>query len=391
MSQPQDNEARADAEALGTRWRLVLGKYSQKQLDSSLDGRGKRMDRALEFLYGREYEGRGMRGDGQGNDSHGRGGSLDPSQLNVPSWLNEVRKLFPSETCLTLEKHALENYGLTDLVKDPKFLEQAKPDMDLLKMVLSFKGHMKGEVLEQARRIIREVVEELRKRLEREFQQVISGRANPFKSSPLKVQQNFDWRGTLRMNLKNYDRERKQIVLEHLRFFSRTKRRIPWRLVLCVDQSGSMADSVIHSAVTGAILARLPSVNVKLVLFDTSVIDLSEHAEDPLEVLMGVQLGGGTYIGQALRYCETLIEDGPRTALVLISDFEEGGPPNEMLAAVRRMSESGVTLLGLAALDQQVNPYYDKVMATRLQQHGMEIAALTPKMLVEWLVERMGD
>jgi Mg-chelatase subunit ChlD len=379
---PRENEAAR------ARWRLVLGQYSQKQLGSPEGGRQARMDRALQYLYGREYCGRGMRERGDGREQ-GRGGTLDPSVLTVPAWLSEVRELFPQETCLTLEKHALENYGLVDLVKDPKVLERAKPDLDLLKTVLGFKGHMSQLVFGKARQLVKQVVEELRRKLEQEIRQAMSGQANRLRHSPVKVMQNFDWRATIRRNLKNYDPENRRIVLEQLRFFSRQQRRVPWRVILCVDQSGSMLDSVIHAAVTASILASLPAVTVKLVVFDTNIVDLSDKADDALEVLMSVQLGGGTNIGSALTYCETLVEDAPRTALILISDFEEGAPPNVMLGCVRRLRESGVRLLGLAALDEKADPWFDRAMAGRLQRHGMEIAALTPKKLAEWLAAQM--
>lgn len=378
----------AQSEAARCRWRLVLGQYGQKQLGAPQSGRQARMDRAMQYLYGREYKGRGLR-ERSGDREQGRGGTLDPSALTVPSWLSEIRELFPQETCLTLEKHALENYGLVELVKDPKVLERAEPNMDLLKTVMSFKGHMNREVLVKARHLVKQVVEELRKKLEQEIKQAMAGQANRLRNSPVKVAQNFDWRRTIRQNLKNYDPERRRIVLEQVRFFSRMQRRVPWQVILCVDQSGSMLDSVIHGAVTASILAALPSVAVKLVVFDTSIVDLSDKVDDALEVLMSVQLGGGTDIGRALIYCEKLIEDAPRTALILISDFEEGGPPNIMLGCVRRMRESGVRLLGLAALDEKADPWFDRTMAARLTQHGMEIAALTPKRLAEWLAVQM--
>jgi Mg-chelatase subunit ChlD len=210
---------------------------------------------------------------------------------------------------------------------------------------------------------------------------------NRFRHSPQKAAQNFDWRGTIRRNLKYYHSKRRQIVLQDPRFFARNTRLLPWQVILCVDQSGSMADSVIHSAVMAGILAGLPLVRVKLVVFDTNVVDLSEHVDDPVEVLMSVQLGGGTNIGQALNYCETLIENPHRTVLALVSDFCEGAAPGVMLGTCRRLREAGVKLLGLASLDQAANPIYDHSMAEKLAETGMEIAALTPKHFAEWLAK----
>lgn len=365
------------------RWRLVLGRFAEKQLPGTLSPREGRMEAALDFLYSREYKGRGVRDRPQA----GSPGSLDPSQLNVPTWLGEVRDLFPKDVVEVIEKHALDRYGLTELVTDKETLEKLEPNEELLKTLLTFRGQLQGEVLQTARRIIRQVVEEIKRRLETEIRRALSGRLNRFRHSPQKAAQNFDWRGTIRRNLKYYDAKRRQIVLQDPQFFARNTRLLPWQVILCVDQSGSMADSVIHSAVMAGILAGLPMVRVKLVVFDTSVVDLSDRVDDPVEVLMSVQLGGGTNIGQALNYCETLVENPHRTILTLVSDFEEGGPPSIMLAACRRLREAGVKLLGLASLDSYASPIYDRNMAEQLADAGMEIAALTPKHFAEWLAK----
>lgn len=376
---PISNDLESRSTAL-ERWRLVLGRFAKKQLPGELGSRQQRMEAALDYLYSREYRGRGMR---EGDPS--RGGGDEGSQFTIPSWLSEVRELFPQETIEVIEKHALERYEMKELVTDAETLAKLEPNLDLLKTLLSFRGHLKGEVLNQARRIIRHVVEEIRKRWESEVRQALSGKLNRFRHSPLKAAQNFDWRTTLRRNLKNYDPGRKAVVLHEQKFFSRNTRHLPWDVILCVDQSGSMAESVIHSAVMAGIFAGLPSLRVKLVVFDTNVVDLTEHAEDPVEVLMSVQLGGGTDIAGALGYCEKLIEQPRRTVFVLVSDFIEGGSASAMLATVKRMKESGVTLLGLAALDANAVPVHDPQMGQKLVEAGMEVAALTPKQLAGWL------
>jgi len=374
-------ERRDDNESL-VRWRLVLGRFAEKNLPpAQLGGRASRLERALDYLYQREYAGRGVRG------REKREGSLDPSQLNVPQWLGEVRELFPRETVEIVQRHALDRYGMTELISDPQVLEKLTPNMDLLKMVLTFRGLMQGEVLNAARRIVREVVEELKRKLESEIRRTLWGRLNRFRHSPLRVAQNFDWRQTIRRNLKHYDTERKRLVAQELRFFSRVERRLPWDVILCVDQSGSMTASVIHSAVMAGILSALPSLRVHLVAFDTSVVDLTGYVDDPVEVLMSVQLGGGTDIGHALAYCEGLVTNPHRTVLILVSDFAEGASPARLLATCGRLREAGVRLLGLAALDEAANPSYDTHMAERLAARGMEIAALTPRRLAEWLAK----
>ncbi len=372
-----------DNQATLARWRLVLGKYAQPKMPDCLSAEQQRMAQTLDQLYSREYRGRGVR---QGGPAGQKGpGSLDPSQLNVPHWLSELRELFPNETCEQVTTHAIDRYGMTELVTDPDVLASLEPSTELLTAVLSLKGQMKGRVLEEARRLIRRVVEEVKRRLEREVRNALSGRLNRFRHSSLPIARNFDARGTIRRNLKNWDDQRRKLLVENPRFFSRVQRRLPWEVVLCIDQSGSMVDSVLHSAVMAGILSGLPLVRVRLVVFDTSVVDLSEHVTDPVEVLMSVQLGGGTNIGQAVRYCETLVSQPRRTVLVLVTDFFEGADPRVLIAAGKRLRESGVKLLGLAALDANANPFYDQQLASRLASEGMEIAALTPLRFAQWL------
>lgn len=368
------------------RWRLVLGRYAKDQLDVGLSAKQQRIENALDFLYSREYRGRGVRGE---QDCSGpRTAGLDPSQLTVPRWLSEVRALFPKETVAIIEKHALDRYGLTELVTDPEILRRLEPNFELLKMLLTFRGHLQGEVLNEVRRVIRTVVEEIKQRLASEVRRAFSGRRNRFRHSNIKIAQNLDWRGTIRKNLKNFNSQRKQMaIVDKVLFFSRIQRRLPWRVILCVDQSGSMAGSVIYSAVMAGILSSLPLINVNLVVFDTAVVDLSGHIDDPVEVLMNVQLGGGTNIGQAMQYCEQLAEDPHRTIVVLISDFCEGAPPAHLISICGRFREAGVKLLGLAALDENANPSFDTRMAEMLAAVGMDIAALTPKHFAQWLAK----
>jgi Mg-chelatase subunit ChlD len=367
-----------------SRWRLVLGRYSQQRL-GELGGEQRRLDRALDFLYAREYAGRGVRGrpaTGQGAGP----GSLDPSQLLVPRWLDEVRTLFPKETVQVIERHALERYGLTEILKNRETLSRIEPSFDLLKVMLELRGHVKGDLLAELRRIIGEVVEKLRHQLEADVKRALAGRVHRFLPGRVKVARNLDWKQTIRRNLKNWDSERQQLVIDTPRFFSRIQRQMPWDVIVCVDQSASMAGSIIHAAVMASIMAGLPSLCVKLVVFDTSVVDLTDHVDDPIETLMSVQLGGGTDIGRAIRYCEQLVRVPQRTILVLISDFCEGASPRRLLAAVRRLHEAGVTQLGLAALEEDANPSFDRAMAERLSAVGMDVAALTPRELAQWVM-----
>jgi Mg-chelatase subunit ChlD len=383
------------------RWRLVLGRYAQQRLPDPEDPDGLRYEQALDYLYGREYAGRGGRpqgagregdqGDGTGGGGTGRPelqpGSLDPSAPSVVDWLGEVRELFPEETVETIQRHALDRYGLTELVTDPEILATIEPSEQLLKTLLSLKSQLHPAVLAEVRRIIQTVVDDLRRRLETEVRQAFTGRLSQHRHSPLSVASNFDAKGTVRANLRHWDADERRLVVERPLFFQRNTRRIPWEVVLLVDQSGSMVGSVIHSAVMAGILAGIPAYRLRLVVFDTSVVDLSDVADDPVELLMSVQLGGGTDIAQAVAYAGQLIDNPARSVVVLVTDFCEGGPPSELVAAVRRLVEARVTTIGLASLDGSAHPYYDKQMAQRLADTGMSIAALTPAGLAEWLAE----
>jgi Mg-chelatase subunit ChlD len=380
----QDAKVNDDQAATLARWRLVLGKYASRKMACPLSATQQRMADALEKLYSREFSGRGVR---QGRELGP--GSLDPSQLNIPNWLGEIRDLFPEETCQRITQHALDRYGLTDLVSDPKTLASLEPSSELLASVLMLKGQMNQAVMGEVRKLVRRVVEDIQRRLKHSIQQRITGMRNRFKNSHLKSAANFDARKTIRRNLKNYDPARKQLIVQRPYFFSRVRRHLPWEIILCVDQSGSMAGSLIHSAVLAGAIAELPSMRVRLVVFDTAVVDLSEHVTDPVEVLMSVQLGGGTNIGKAMSYCRTLVRDPRRTIVVLVTDFCEGADPRQLRQVVRGMKSDGCHLIGLASLDESGGVWCDQQMAGRLAADGMEIAAVTPNKLAEWLAEVM--
>ena len=373
------------------RWRLILGRFAEPQL-GNCGGAGSqpsRMDRVLDYLYGREYGGRGVRGRGKGpgdnGDADSRFGGQGESILQVPEWIKQVRELFPSDTAEIIQRHALDRYGMTELVTDAEVLKKLEPSYELLKAVLTFKGMMQGEVLEVARKIVRQVVEDLRRKLAKDIRQALWGRLNKQRRSRLKVLRNLDWRRTIRANLKNYDRERKQVVLGSLHFFSRVDHHMPWHIIMAVDCSGSMLDSVIYSAVMAGIFKGLPALRVSLTAFDTQIVDLSDQIDDPTELLMSVHLGGGTDIGGALQYCESLVRTPTRTIVVLVTDFFEGSDPHVMLGTIKRLCESGVRVIGLAALDAVAQPAYDRDMAERCVAAGASVAALTPQRLAQWL------
>ena len=303
----------------------------------------------------------------------------------MPSWLQQVKKLFPKQTVEVMERHALEKYNMTELLTDPEVLKKLEPNRELLKTILTLKHMMKGEVLDMAKEIVRRVAEELTKKMEQELKRSFFGKLDRSSSSPVKSARNLDIRKTIRQNLKNYDTEQKQLILKQVYFNSRMKRYNSWRVILCVDESGSMLDSVIHSAVMAGIFAKMPMLDVKLVIFDTNVVDLSGYVEDPVETLMSVQLGGGTNIAGALSYCEKLIDFPYRTIVVLISDLYEGGGYQNLYSISRGIIESGAKLIALTALDMDANPCYDRNAAAKLAALGAHVGAMTPEELAEWI------
>ena len=367
------------------RWRLVLGRYATHPDGlPGMSDRDQLMDQSLDYLYGREYEGRGLM------RSPGRGGSLDPSAVTAIDWLQRTRKLFPREVFERIQQQAIEKYQMTDLLKDPEILRSLEPNQALARTLLGLRGRISADVKDAVSEVIRKVVDDITRRLRPQFVNALTGRRNRFRRSHIASAQNFDWRATIAANLRHYDVASQRLVIERPVFNARVKRNLPWDVILCVDQSGSMMDSVMYSAVVAGILSSLPTVNVRLVVFDTSVVDLTHLASDPVQVLLTVQLGGGTNIGRAMQYCESLVRMPHRTVVALISDFEEGTMAGPLLACVKRLSEARVKLLGLAALDEGANPVYDRHMAQRLAGQGMEVAALTPTHFAEWLAEVMG-
>lgn len=363
------------------RWRLILGAGADGILGGAGDGEAQRRDQVLGYLYDREY--------GASRNVRREGGDA-ASQLTVPDWINAVHELFPKKTIERLEKDALERYQIQEMVTNPDLLRRAEPSNTLLKAVLRTKHLMNQEVLALARQLVRKTVEELLAKLAREVRAPFSGAKDRRRRSMVKIASNFDAKTTIRRNLDQYDPEQKRMILRTPYFFSRVRRQVDqWQVIILVDQSGSMLDSVIHAAVTASIFFGIRTLRTHLCAFDTAVVDLTEDCSDPVETLMKVQLGGGTDIGHALSYASTLVQEPRRTIIVLISDFFEGADAGRLLRIVKSLVESGVTFLGLAALDERANPVYDRVLAQSIVNIGGHVGAMTPGELAAWVAEKV--
>jgi Mg-chelatase subunit ChlD len=367
------------------RWRLVLGNDADSFCSCGLNAEQLEQDAALEFLYGREYgSGRNVRRD------EDRTGGMGESALTVPDWINAVHELFPKRTIERLEKDALERYQISELVTNPDLLRRAIPSATLLKAVLRTKHLMNQEVLALARQLVKQVVEELMKKMATEVSNPFVGSLNRRQRSFVKMARNFDAETTIRRNLAHYDTATQRIYIQTPYFNSRVRRQVDkWQIILVVDESGSMLDSVIHSAITASIFWGIKTLRTHLCIFDTAVVDLTQDCVDPVETLMQVQLGGGTDIGQALHYAQSLVDNPRRTIVILITDFFEGVSRNNLFAVTKSLCESGVTLLGLAALDNQANPAYNHEIAATMVQLGAQVGAMTPGELASWVAQKV--
>jgi Mg-chelatase subunit ChlD len=362
------------------RWRLLLGPYGEEQLPLETK-MSQEIDGTLDFLYSREYGGKRSLRQKAGNRSADLSGSFPA----LPQWINKVRTLFPREAQEILEKDALERYELTEMLTDPKILEGLEPNLALLKSLMQVRQLLHGEALNMARHLVAQVVEELRRKIESDVVRSLRGKINRTAYGGKPSLPTINFKRTILRNLKNYDRDRKRLIVENLVCHPRERRTVPWEIIIAVDQSGSMMNSVIYSAIMASIFWKLPLVRAKMVLFDTSVVDMTEQIDDPVETLMNVQLGGGTDITKALSYCSQLVENPQRTILVLISDLFEGRSYSGMYQNARALIESQVKLVVLTALDFNAVPEYDKRAAQTLANMGAEVGALTPNQLAEWV------
>jgi Mg-chelatase subunit ChlD len=349
------------------RWRLALG-------GDDVDGlseRDQRMDRALAVLYDRA---------GAGQGGAGRRGGLGASAPRVSRWLGDIREFFPTSVVQVIQRDAFERLGLKAMLMEPEFLATLEADVHLVADLIGLRAAMPAKAKDTARQVVRKVVDELIQKLARKTAQTIRGAVDRARRTSRPRLADIDWPRTIRANLDKYQPDLRTVIPERLIGYRRHARaRIDVdSVMLCVDQSGSMAASVVYSSIFAAVMASLPAIETRLVCFDTAILDLTDELADPVEVLFGVQLGGGTDINAALAYCETRIERPARTHLVLISDLFEGGNAAEMLARAAALVASGVNLIVLLALSDDGRPGYDANHAGKLAALGCPIFACTP-------------
>lgn len=353
MSTQKVNQA-----ALERRWRLMLGSEAENLALAPADA-------ALERTLGALYD-----------QQEGRGG-LQGSAPNVARWLGDIREYFPASVVQVMQKDAMERLGLQQMLLEPEMLRSVQPDVHLVATLLSLNRLMPSKTKDTARQVVRTVVEQLERKLANPLRQAVSGSLNRAARNNRPRHNEIDWLRTIRANLRHYQADYQTIIPEQRVGFARKSQSLR-DIVLCVDQSGSMAPSVVYASVFAAVLASIKAVSTQVVVFDTAVVDLTPLLADPVDVLFGTQLGGGTDIDRALAYCQGLVKRPQETIFVLISDLYEGGNAAQMLARARAMVDSGMQMIALLALDDQGAPSYDHRHAAQFASMGIPCFACTP-------------
>lgn len=367
------------------RWRLILGESSKEMLESftgssiELNNDEIVMDEALAAIYDKSTEGEDLL---SAKRSAGKGASSP----NIAKWLADIRTYFTEDVVSVIQNDAIEKKGLKQLLFEPEVLKNVQPDIDLVATFMTLKGKIPEKTKETARQLVRMVVKDINRRLESDLRKAISGALNKRNHSPIPSAVSIDWKYTINRNLKNYNKEHNKLIPERFFFFDRAKKMNKWNIILDMDQSGSMADSIIYGSIVGSILASIASLSTRIVAFDTSIVDLTEeYGNDPVDMLFGIQLGGGTDINKSVAYCQQFIADPSRTMFILLSDLLEGGNQASLIKRMEDMHESGVKVICLLALSDRGVPCYDEGLARRLSKIGIPCFACTPTLLPEFL------
>ena len=351
------------------RWRLLLGPSAEDV--SELGEDDQRRDGALTGLYG------------GGGD---RGAGLGASSPQLHRWLGDVRKYFPTSVVQVMQRDAVEKLGLKQLLLEPELLQSVEPDVNLVSTLLQLSRAIPARTRDTAKAVVRKVVEDIEKRLQDRLVEAVRGAVDRSRRTRRPQLQDVDWATTIKANLKNYQPQHKTVIVEDLIGHRRRSRTAAMRdVILLVDQSGSMAESLVHAAVLGSALASIRSISTKLVAFDTEVADLTDQLSDPVDLLFSAQLGGGTDINRAVAYAQTQVRRPTDTVIVIISDLYEGGSETELQRRVRELVASGVTVVNLLALSDSGTPAYDHELAAKLHALGAPAFACTPDKFPELL------
>lgn len=353
-----------DAERL-RRWRLMLGEAAEESLGELASG-----DQGVDAAMGAVYDVKPQDGP--------RSGGLGGSSPNVARWLGDIRSYFPQRVVQVMQRDAIERLGLTRLLLEAEVLDSVEPDVHLVGTLMSLGSAIPERTRASARQVVRRVVEQIEERVATRTRASVTGALHRAARTSRPRPADIDWNATIRANLAHYLPEHRTVIPQRLIGHGRRQAMASKEIVLAIDQSGSMAASVVYAAVFGSVLASMRSVRTCVVAFDTAVVDLTQELADPVDLLFGVQLGGGTDINRAIAYCQGLITRPRDSIFVLISDLYEGGVRDEMLHRVAQLKESGVTVVVLLALSDEGAPAYDRHLAAALTELGAPAFACTP-------------
>jgi len=365
------------------RWRMVLGGGDADGTGATLGGDDVRVDAAMGAVYDNTGDQR------QRGRSSGRSGGLGRSAPRVARWLGDIRTYFPKPIVQVMQRDAIERLDLRQLLLEPELLESIEPDIHLVTLLVELNHLLPDETRATARQVVAQVLADLERRLTDRTREAVHGALARANRARRPRPGDIDWLRTVHANLRHYQPEYGTVVPERLVGFGRRRRSLAKDVIVAVDQSGSMADSVVYASLFGAVLAQLPSLRTHLVAFDTAVTDLTPVLHDPVDVLFGVQLGGGTDIAEALGYCRRLVTRPDDTVLVLISDLFEGGNADLMRTRVAHLVRSGVTVLCLLALSDEGAPVHDQHAAADLTALGATVMACTPDQFPEILAQSL--
>jgi len=342
------------------KWRLILGGGENDGTGVPLAGIDLQMDNALAALY----------------DSD-RSGNLGPSSPNVNRWLGDIRSFFPNTVVQVMQQDALKRLNLTQMLFEKEMLEHIEPDVHMVATLMTLSRVIPDQTKDTARQVVKKVVDALLRKLSQPLQQAITGSLQRSVRNLRPRHNEINWHTTILKNLKHYQPDYKTIIPETRIGYGRRRTSLK-DVVLCIDQSGSMGTSVVYSGIFGSVMASIPAIKTKMIVFDTTVADLTEELTDPVELLFGVQLGGGTDIHAALTYCRQIITRPLDTVLVLITDLYEGGNQEEMRKRATELVAAGVQVIVLLALNDEGAPSYDHNNAQFLTNLGIPVFACSP-------------
>ena len=369
------------------KWRLILGADTQEKIahmgDESfqLSADEKIMDEALAAIYDETTESPSTAKSPKKQAGTGK------SAPTLAKWLTDVRKYFPEDVVSVIQSDAITKKGLKQLLLEPETLKTVKPDISMVATLMALNRQIPERAKESARELVQSLVDELMKKMEQDLRRAVTGAINKKNHTSIPSLTGLDWKKTIHKNLKHYDVDSKRIVPEKFFFFERTKKMKEWTVIIDMDQSGSMADSIIYASIMGTIFASIPALDTHVVAFDTEVVDLTDACQnDPVDVLFGVQLGGGTDINKSVHYCSQFIDNPKKSLFILISDLYEGGVEAALIRRLREFHENGVKVLVLLALSDRGTPAYDEDLAKKINALGIPCFACSPNKLPE-LVE----